>query len=43
MAGPGRGRHTKDTRIRQMGPEGVDERCYAAITAARGRHGDHMV
>ena len=30
----GRGGHTKDARFRQMGPEGVDERCDAAITAA---------
>jgi hypothetical protein len=34
MGGAGRGGHTKDARIRQMGPEGVDERCDAAITAA---------
>ena len=26
--------HTKDARFRQMGPEGVNERCDAAITAA---------
>jgi hypothetical protein len=29
----GRG-HAKDARIRQMRPEGVDERGYAAIAAA---------
>ena len=33
--GPG---HTKDARLRQMGPKGVDERCDAAITAARRGH-----
>jgi hypothetical protein len=26
--------HTKDARLRQMGPKGVDKRGYAAITAA---------
>ena len=30
----GRSGHTKDARFRQMGPEGVNERCDAAITAA---------
>jgi hypothetical protein len=34
MAGTRGGGHTKDARIRQVGPKGVDERCYAAITAA---------
>jgi hypothetical protein len=34
MPGPRRRGHTKDARIRQVGPKGVDERCYAAITAA---------
>jgi hypothetical protein len=29
----GRG-HAKDARFRQVGPKGVDERCYTAITAA---------
>jgi hypothetical protein len=28
------GGHAKDARIRQGDPEGVDERCDAAITAA---------
>jgi hypothetical protein len=34
VAGAGRGGHTKDARFRQMWPKGVDERGYAAITAA---------
>jgi hypothetical protein len=34
VPGTRRGGHTKDARFRQMGPEGVDERCYAAITTA---------
>ncbi len=34
VAGTGGGGHAKDARIRQMGPEGVDERGYATITAA---------
>jgi len=34
MPGARGGGHTKDARIRQMGPEGVNERCDAAITAA---------
>jgi hypothetical protein len=34
VGGAGGGRHAKHARIRQMGPEGVDERGYAAITAA---------
>ncbi len=28
------GGHAKDARFRQMGPEGVDERCDAAVAAA---------
>ncbi len=40
---PGRCRHTKDARLRQMGPKGVDERCDATITAARRGHGPRMV
>jgi hypothetical protein len=34
MAGAGGGGHAKDARIRKIGPEGVDERSYATITAA---------
>jgi hypothetical protein len=30
----GGGGHTKDARLRQMGPKGVNERSDAAITAA---------
>jgi hypothetical protein len=33
----GRG-HAKHARIRLVGPKGVDERCDAAVTAARGGH-----
>ena len=40
---PGGGGHTKDARLRQMGPKGVDERCDAAITAARRGHAAGMV
>ena len=39
----GGGGHTKDARLRQMGPKGVDERCDAAITAARRGHAAGMV
>ena len=38
--GPG---HTKDARLRQMGPKGVNERSDAAITAARRGHATRMV
>jgi hypothetical protein len=34
VSGAGGGGHAKDARIRQMGPEGVDERGDAAVTAA---------
>jgi hypothetical protein len=34
MARASGGGHAKDARIRQMRPEGVDERGYAAIAAA---------
>ena len=38
--GPG---HTKDARLRQMGPKGVNERSDAAISAARRGHAAGMV
>ena len=38
--GPG---HTKDARLRQMGPKGVNERSDAAITTARRGHAPRMV